>query len=197
MADENIKLAKFQAAVFAEVDFKAAEIKQRAELLREQELERNKDVQLEKSYNYIQAKSSDIQKKYKREVATFGLQKKRELLLKRQEIADRVFNNVTDMLVHFTTTPEYKEYLLSSIKKFADGSDLKSVEIHLNEKDLSFKTEIEKLFKGSVTVLKSDDVVIGGFIASNSELGLYFDETIEQRLADQRTFFMQNSQLAI
>lgn len=197
MADENVKLAKFQAAVFAEVDFKTAEIKQRAELMRERELEKNKDVQLEKSYNYIQLKGSDIKKKYRHEIATYSLKKKRELLLKRQEITERVFSNVAAMLVDFAKTPEYDNYLISAIKKLADNNNFESIEIFLNANDLAKKAEIEKLFSATATVSQSTDVKIGGFIASNRSLGIYFDETLEQRLYDQKNFFMQQSKLAI
>lgn len=199
MADENYKLAKFQAAVFAEIDMKTAQIKQEAELLKEQELEKNKDIQLDKSYNYIQKKSSEIKKKYKREVAKFSLDKKRELLIKRNEITSRVFGNVTNKLTTFAKSSEYKSYLINSIKKFIGQNNLPSVNLFLSQSDMVYEKDIMQLFDGicPCVIASSVDITIGGFIASNPDKGIYFDETLEQRLSDQKSFYMQHSELVI
>lgn len=197
MADENYKLAKFQAAVFAEIDMKTVQIKQEAELLKEKELEKNKDIQLDNSYNYIQQKSTDIKKKYKCEVARFSLDKKRELLIRRNEIADRVMNNVALRLTSFLNTPEYVSFLAKKLTSFIKENDVSSATLQLGVSDFSRKDEIAKSLPVGFQITLNDNIKLGGFIVLDTQSGTYFDETLEQYLIEQKAYFMQHSKLAV
>lgn len=197
MADENYKLAKFQAAVFAEIDMKTVQIKQEAELLKEKELEKNKDIQLDNSYNYIQQKSTDIKKKYKCEVARFSLDKKRELLIRRNEIADRVMNNVALRLTSFLNTPEYVAFLAKKLTSFIKENDVSSATLQLGVSDFSRKDEIAKSLPVGFQITLNDNIKLGGFIVLDTQSGTYFDETLEQYLIEQKAYFMQHSKLAV
>lgn len=197
MADENYKLAKFQSAVFAEIDMKTAQIKQEAELLKEQELEKNKDIQLEKSYNHIQKRSNEIMKKYKRDVAKFSMDRKRDVLLKRGEITERVFNTVREQLGAFTETDEYKPFLCDAVKRAVASEACSSAKLLLREVDMPMAAELKQLFSCPCEVCDSRDVKIGGFILVDQAQGVYLDETLEQRLIEQKDYFMQHSQLNV
>lgn len=196
MADEN-KLSKFQAAVFAEVDTKVAQIKQEAEVYKEQELEKNKDVQLGKSYNLIQRRSQEIKKQCKRSVAKFSLDSKCELLTKRNELTSRIFDNVYNSLTKFVQSSDYNDYLLNTVKKFNPNVKSSDIEIMVSSKDIAIADQIEKACVVKCHVVESKQIKLGGFIARDIDNGIYFDETLEQKLADQKAYFIQHSKLDI
>ncbi|WMJ22609.1 V-type ATP synthase subunit E family protein [Paludicola sp. MB14-C6] len=197
MANEEYKLAKFQAAVFAEIDAKAAQLEREAEELKEQELEKTKDEQLTKSFYLIQQKTEEIKKEYKHEVAKYSLEQKHAVLMKRNELTNNIFANVKQQIVDYTNTSEYKEYLLSSISHFAKDASYENLDIMVTSKDLAFADEIKKAFGKDCNVKESKTIELGGFIACNTEQGIYFDETLEQKLAEQKKYFIEHSQLDI
>jgi V/A-type H+-transporting ATPase subunit E len=197
MANEEYKLAKFQAAVFAEIDAKAAQIEHEAEEFKEQELEKTKDEQLTKSFYLIQEKSEEIKKDFKHEVAKFSLEQKHAVLLKRNEITENIFANVKQQVVDYTNTLEYKDYLLSSVSHFAKNASYDNLEIMVTSKDLAFANEIIKAYGKDCNVKESNTIELGGFIACNTDQGIYFDETLEQKLAEQKKYFIEHSQLDI
>lgn len=196
MADENYKLAKFQAAVFAEVDLKAAQMKQEAEQYKEQELEKNKAKQLDRSYQIIQKKTQEIKKSCKRQVAKYSLDAKRSLLLKREEITKKIFESVAIRLAEFHKTEQYKDYLLKRIKKVSENN-YDMVEILLLKEDMKFAEEIQKTYEHSCTVVETNRIQLGGFILRDDRDGIYIDETLEQKLQDQKAYYIQNSGLVI
>ncbi len=197
MADEDYKLSKFKAAVFAEVDAKTAQIEQEAELYKQHELESCKDCQLEKSYQMIQQKSQEIKKRCKREVAKYSLDGKRDLLLKRNEITARVFDNVKAKLANYVQTAEYKNLLLDKIKEFTNKYKLSNIDIMVNHNDFSFADEIKSTYELPCNVIETNNINYGGFIACDSNNGIYFDETLEQKLNDQKNYFAEHIKLDI
>lgn len=197
MANEQTKLAKFQAAVFAEIDAKAAQIEEEAKKKRDEELEKIKDEQITKSFYYIQQKVDEIKKEFKQEVAKFSLEQKHNVLLKRNEIIDKIFASVKQQLLDYSNTAEYKNYLLTSIKKFAETEQFDSIEIMVRSKDMEFANEIQQAYGKGCTVKENNSIELGGFIACNNEQGIYYDGTLEQKLDEQKKHFIEHSQLDI
>lgn len=196
MADESYKLAKFQDAVFAEINLKTAQIKQEAEEYKEQELKKSKEKQLDESYHLIQDKSEEIKQEFKREVAKFSLDAKRDLLLKRNEITSKIFDNIRVKLSNFTTTDDYKTYLLDAIKEFSN-KQISDINIMVNTNDMAFEKEIRKTYALPCNVIENNDILLGGFVACDQQRNIYFDETLEQKLQDQKTYFIEHSNFDI
>lgn len=197
MVDESQKLSKFQTAVYAEVDIKTAQIRHEAELYKEQELERNKDRQLDLSYNQIHKKSDEIKKQCKSDVAKFSIEAKHSVLLKRNEITQRIQNNVGAMLTEFAETPEYATYLVKAIQEFSTKYNYSDINIFVCKRDIPLAKQITKAYKLPCTVGETNEITIGGFIASDEKNGKYFDETLEQKLFEQKAYLIQNSKLDI
>lgn len=197
MTDENEKLEKFKSAVFAEIDIKTTQIQQEAEEFKEQEIEKRKNEQLEKSYFLIQNKSEEIKQQCKRDVAKHSLEAKRSLLIKRNEITQRVFDNVRNNILEYAKTPEYKQYLLKSIDVFSKNNSYESIDILVRNEDMKFSDEIKTAYAKNCNVKEFPSIKVGGFIARNEEIGVYFDETLEKKLEAQKGFFIEHSQLNI
>lgn len=193
--DQNSKLQKFETAVFAEIDAKTEIIKHQAEDFKNSELEKNKDIQLLKSYNEIQKKSQEIRKKFKRDVAKFGLDSKRNILIKRNEITKKVFDNVTEKLNSFYNSAEYDNYMQKKLKSFSDKNALSDVEICVGEKDFANAESLKAAYSLPCSISLDKSIQIGGFILKDNKKNIYFDETLSYILSEQKEYFIQNSEL--
>ncbi|MEG1027320.1 MAG: V-type ATP synthase subunit E family protein, partial [Oscillospiraceae bacterium] len=107
---------------------------------------------------------------------------KKEILIKRNEITQRIFDNIEKKLKAYTVTSEYRQKLNNQIKCFLEknGNDYN---IFVRKEDAEFLTDIK------FTV--SNKIHLGGFIASNENL--YFDNTLENRLDLQKEYYIKNS----
>lgn len=197
MIDESYKLSKFQEAVFAEVNAKAVQIKQEAEQYKEEELEKNKTNLLEKSFVLVQNKTLEIKNKYKREVAQYSLNAKRDVLLKRNEFTTKIVDNVKLKLKDFINTTDYKDYLLNKIKSFSEKENISDVTIFVMKKDMMFEQEIKNAYGLPCSITINDEILYGGFIVCDANCSVYFDETLEQKLLKQNSYLIKNCKFEI
>lgn len=197
MADENLKLAKFQSAVFAEVDLKALQIKNEAEHYKQNQLEINEDNCLENAYNLIQKQNQLIKKQNQRKIAKSTIEAKHSLLIKRNDITDTIFKNIKTRLVDFTKTSDYSSYLIKTIEAFSTKNKIENVEIILRKDDINLQNEIKKAYSLNCEIIESNDIKIGGFIIQNKPNRIYFDETLDQKLADEKTNFINTSKFSL
>ena len=193
--DQSTKLKKFEAAVLSEINVKTELITSEAQAFKLSELEKNNDEQLLNAYTTIQKKSQEIKKKLKSEVAKFGLDSKRAVLVKRNEITQNIFDDVTARLLEFYNSSDYDAYLLSKLQKFSTSYKLSDVTIMIGEKDYKNIETIASAYSLPCTFIEDKSIKLGGFIVQNAQQGLYFDETLKTILADQREYFILNSNL--
>lgn len=193
--EQQEKLSKFETAVFSEIDDQVEELRHEAEEAIEQELRKNKEDQLQRSAEEIQKKSQEIRKAYKREVAKFGLEAKRRILQKRAELTDSVFSAVAARLEAFHSSAEYGPYLLGRIKAFSQEYGLADVKILVGEADFALASKIRKAYSLPCEVLCDRSVSLGGFIVRADGDSAFYDETLGQKLAEQKTFFIEKSDL--
>lgn len=197
MADESNKLRKFQEAVFAEIDLKTSQIKQEAEQYKAREIEKSKDKKLDESYQIIQKKSQEIKQRCIQDVAKYAFDAKRSVLMKRNEITQRVFDNVTVKLNEYIKSDAYKAFLLKKIKEFKDKEGLSGVEIQVSLDDMKYAEDIKKVYALPCVIKGNDDITLGGFIVCDMENAIYFDETLQQKLESQKSYFIENSKLEL
>ena len=193
--EQQNKLAKFEKAVYAEVDAKVDLIRREAEAEKESELQRNKDEQLAKSAAYVQKKTAEIKRNRKREVAKYSLDAKRSILKKRGEITERVFDAVSRKLEEYLSTPQYSEYLLQKIGEFSKANALSGIQIEVGEPDFEHAGKIKAAYSLPCEVVLNRTIRQGGFIVRDENDSVYFDETLSQKLAEQKSYFIENSEL--
>ncbi|MEG0570717.1 MAG: V-type ATP synthase subunit E [Oscillospiraceae bacterium] len=195
--NQSNKLEKFKNAVFAEIDTKRVQIEMETAALKETQLEINKDNQLNNMYSLIQNNIKDIKKQCRKEVSKFDLQAHREVLLKRAEITNKVFGDVTKRLTDFCKTAKYYDFLKNGIIKVLEDNTIKEPTIFLCQRDMDFADKIKSDVTKSVLVLCSDDILIGGFICKSDKNNVYFDETLDDKITEQKQLFAQNSRLCL
>lgn len=195
--DQMIKLGRFREAVFAEVDLQIAQIKSEVEQLKKLEMELATDNELSRNYNYIQKKSGEIKQKYTGEVAKFSLDSKRKVLEERNKMTSEVFNSVKERLLDFVNSADYEKYLTKKLSEFDSVNGLAGTVIFVSQKDFELVSKIKENLKFDCEVSKNASIEIGGFAVKSEEKSAYYDETLDQKLDEQKAYFIENSGLAI
>lgn len=196
--EEQKKFQRFEAAVFAEVDAKVEQLRSEAVKEKEDALRQSEAEQSRKAADYVQKKLREIQLEHKRSAAKYSLECQRSILQKRSELQQSVFSTVQQKLTAFTGTPAYGEYLLSQIKAFAKAHPLRDATILLREQDMDQAKALEQAYALPCQIQADNALVgLGGFVVRDDASGLYFDESFAQKLADQKSYFIENSGLSL
>lgn len=196
MSTQDEKLNKFRQAVFAEADKQAAEILSDIDKHRQEELEKAKNDALELHFHSMQAQLGQIKQDCKRDVSKADLQAKRELLMRREQLSDQVFDAVRERLRAFTATGEYREYLLRKIGTALASCPTEGSQLYLTAADMALAPDIQRQYAG-LSLQQLDGGEIGGFLLKNEALGIAVDETLDSLLEGQREYFNNISGLRI
>lgn len=123
--------------------------------------------------------------------------KNRQLLCdKRQAIAESVFAEAEKQIIAFTQSEDYVALIEKSLKEiylYIRGD----MEIFARSADTE-KVESAVKNTGLVCEVRTDDtILLGGIKVKSQTLGKIFDDTLDQRLQEQREWFFSNSRLQI
>lgn len=195
--EQAAKMKRFEKAIFEEINSKISDMTEELETKRTTALKENEEKNIAKAYREIQKGSREIRKKYQREVASFSLASKRKLILKRNELTGLIFDTVAARLTAFCVGDEYKKYLLESMKGFIAANHVDSVTVYVSERDMAMEKEIAALFGKNAVIASRKDIRLGGFIVEDLENGIYFDETLEEKLEARKSEFAKQSEFSL
>lgn len=191
--DQQNKLQKFQKAVFEEIETKIKLMREEAVVAEEAALSTNMDEQLMKAYNEIQTQVQEIRRSMKRQVAKYSLEEKRTILARRQELMQAVFDSVKARIGEYIKTEEYQTKLLQKLSAAAKGKELSNVKILVGEMDFQNAPVLKKAYGSSCEICQDKSLRLGGFILRDDANHIYFDETLETKLTEQKSYFIENS----
>ncbi|MEG0695476.1 MAG: V-type ATP synthase subunit E [Erysipelotrichaceae bacterium] len=121
----------------------------------------------------------------------------KKIIAKREEYADKIFSEAKNRLMAFVKSKEYKNYIQKKISEVQANMNCEHCCIYVSEDDLALKQEFEVLLKLDCTLKASKDIHIGGFRLENREKGIVMDETLDNALDNQRTWFYDHSQMSV
>lgn len=191
------KLRKFQSAVFNEIETRKDKATVESSKEFAKKLRENNDRKLKMAYENIQQKTADIQKDTKRELARLGLENKRALITKRNELVETIFKSIEDKILSFVKTQEYQDYFLDEIENFSKKYELSDVEIYIGKFDEKKVIYIQKAYKLPCTVLVDKRIILGGFAIKDEKSGMYYDYTLDNKLNENRVEFVGNKNFAL
>ncbi|MPM83323.1 V-type proton ATPase subunit E [bioreactor metagenome] len=192
--DVNDRIANFSQIVLQDA------IKERDEILAE--IRNIKDTKISKAeldileevYRYIHDEMVKVQDEYKQLLSKNIFDLKRNLLLRRDEILNLVFNEVKEKLIGYTKSEEYTPYMESLVKEAVKSIQSKEITILVKNDDLSLS---ELLKTAALPILcqvePSGDIMLGGLIVNSASDHIFIDETLDTRfLAERRGFILQS-----
>lgn len=116
-----------------------------------------------------------------------------QVLQKRRQLIDSLFENVAKMLEEFAASDNYRQYLIGSVsdcKKYLDGA----TGIRLFERDKKYAPYIEEI---GLTVEYTKENIIGGFMLIDEKNAVRIDNTLITKLKDAKDKFLERYNVKI
>lgn len=121
-----------------------------------------------------------------------------QLLKKREEIQNAVFDRLRKKIIEFTASDEYAEFLkrtLLSLKNGELSGKSDGIEIIISKNPADKTAALEIFSKAEIKV--SDDIRLGGFIVRDIENGVMYDLTLDSSFDLKKSDFPAVSGLKI
>lgn len=195
MADQTEKLEKFKQAVFNEAAVKADEIiKETKDQCSQWVLEAVNEAE-----EYVNASKEAADKEHRetvqRAASAENLNSKRNVLLCREAMINKVFENVRRELESFRQTADYENLLIKRVQEIANACPDKKGEVRVAEADMKFADKLT--CGGRFTVTAAGNILLGGVMVVFSEDNLALDATFDNEYEKQRSSFAGKVGLAV
>ncbi len=192
------KMNMFTTAVLEDAEREKQQILKEIDEARKEELSSAETFILEELYKEIQSEVVKIKNNYKQMVSKEIFDYKRQMLKKREDAMDSVFENVIARVNSFVQGNEYKDFLVNTVKKSVDNLKTNRIIVFLNERDLKFADYIAKNVSDvKMEILKCPTDIIGGLIIKYAGSNIILDETFDYRLEKAKEDFVRDCGLTI
>ena len=138
----------------------------------EGELEKHKKEKKAASENQFKIESESAAREINKALSSEHLHIKRRLSKKHQELEEKLFQEIEEMLKAFLSGPEYADWLEDKVKRALKTAEGDQVEIYLSSGDEALAEELEK--RTGIRPQLSQDSFLGGIRAVIPEKK-YFD----------------------
>jgi V/A-type H+-transporting ATPase subunit E len=197
MASTDEKKDKFYIAINHYAEEQRKKIEEEIAAFKEKELSEAEIEVLTECYLMIQKEMAQMRTGISREMSVREMDLKRQLLEKRQKIADDVFRRAAEKLTEFTEAEQYADFLKKSAEQFSKALQGQDTVIFIKPGDEKYEETIRNAFQHSCSFQTLGSIRIGGIKARNSSQGLFADETLDTLLESQRDWFEEHSGMAV
>lgn len=152
--------------------------------------EEHKEKKLRQVQLEIKTETERLKQESNKELSKQHLHIKRKITKKQEELKEKLFVEVKDLLCKFMESTEYNQLLISQInaaKNFAKGQE---IIIYIDPADSSRRTSLEVATNSSLTV--SEYSFIGGIRATIPDRNILIDNSFETKLAEAKANFIFN-----
>ena len=189
MTDEALKLQRFKQAVSEETDGQVKQMLDEAKAESEDILHRARIIAEENNRTARSRIRDEAEQRLRREISAAKLEMQRQVLIRREELADEVFSEVREKLAAFRSTDEYRKWLADTVKKCADKYPGKKAVIRLAPADM-------KLCPEGVHADADKTILLGGTIVGFEGSGIVLDCTFDSQFEAERAAFCNNRELS-
>ena len=116
-----------------------------------------------------------------------------QIISKRNEITESVFDKAQKKIEEFTESDAYLPFLQKSIGNIKNAIGNETV-IYVRPADEKYIGELKEICQDVKT---DDSIVLGGCKGVNESASLRADDTLDQRLSEQRQLFYEQSGLSV
>lgn len=195
MKNETEKLERFKKAIFDESAAKAEEIVSAARTECGERVSRARH----EADGYVKSVTEQINKECEadavRELSSGSLSSKRNILLSRESVIDRVFGNVRSRLEEFMKTPEYEKLLVKRLEECAAAYPGEKGCVYISQKDAGLADKLS--MGGRFEVKAGGSIGIGGITVVFDESSIAVDCTFDSALEEQRESFAVRAGLSL
>ncbi|MBR6101370.1 MAG: hypothetical protein IKP95_02990 [Ruminococcus sp.] len=189
MADEIEKLRRFKQAVLAETDAQVERMLEEARAEHDAVIKAAK-ADAERKLNALREDiNSRAEQQLTRELSTAELTEQRKVLLRREELADSVFDLVREKLAAFRASDKYVDWLCKNVKSASERFEGCEAEVAVSPDDLP---RVSGRLKNAVA---DPSITLGGAAVRFSERGVLLDLSFDSLLERERAEFCRNAGL--
>ena len=153
----------------------------------EENLEKHKKEKQAASENQFKIESENAAREINKALSSEHLHIKRRLSKKQQELQEKLFDEVEEMLQTFLATPQYEDWLEEKIKKALEAAGEDQAEIYLSSGAQTLAEEMEK--RTGIRPLISQTSFIGGIRAVIPDKNILIDYTLLTMLENEKENF--------
>ena len=169
------KLSPFYDITVEEAHAKAAAILEEHKETLEKMTEERKALSEENAQAQIKAETANARREINKALSAEQLTIKRDWTKKQNELKEKIFSEVKELLESFTKTPEYENYLASKIKEALDFAENDEISIYLSPEDSSLAEKLQQSTGASIQIAK--DSFLGGIRATIPQKNILIDHS--------------------
>lgn len=197
MSQPEKKLDKFSSAVLKDAEEQRSKILAEIEEYRKKQMEKAEEEILHEAYVMIQSEIASIKNRHSRKISLTELEGRRNLLLLREELSGKVFDEAAKLVLGFTGSAPYRQYMCDLVKKSCAELPEGDVVIEVKKDDLALADALAEASGRGAKVAESVAIALGGVLVSSPEKGIVVDETLDLKLSGQKDWFASQSGLSI
>ena len=191
------KTSHFLSAIEKHAKMQKAEIEQEIEEFRTREINEGKEKALKDAYYLIQeelnSKKSSIISDYSLKASDL----KKDLYLTRIKMSEKIRDDVTERLISFSKSKEYKKYITDSCEKIRETVQDKECTVYIKEDE---DETIKQLISDKLDVrdfITDREISIGGIKVYVGDMGILLDDSLNSRLDEEMDKFIQTCDLKV
>lgn len=196
MEETAKKTAAFLSVIQALSEKECAEIDAETESVRKTRLE-TMEAETKQHYKaYMEYEVARIRAEANRAISQKSEASRRKLTALRTALCESVFAEALEKLLAFRESPQYRDLVLKSVHSAAEAlRDEGTAEIYICQADAELADAVQSAFGAPCSVQEAADIALGGVrVRAGSYL---IDDTLDKRLAAQKTWFLENSGLSV
>lgn len=195
MSENNLN--KFIDAVLKDANEQKERLLKEIEEEKQRELEKAENDILKNIYTHIQSEISEIKHQSGRDLSKKALEIRKELLLKRDALSEKIFAMLKERLNSFIQTEDYKKFLSDGIAKAISLAGDCKVIFYTSARDAELVKALCKDLNCNAETEIDEEIGLGGFILICNEKGIRLNETLDERFKEQIGHFNEISGLVI
>ena len=189
MTDESQKLERFKKAVSDETDVEVEQMIAEAEKQSKEIVENARAASVRRSKLRLRELETQSEQRLRREVSAAKLDSQRRVLIKREQLADGVFEDVKRRLAEFRDSKAYTEWLAGAVKSCTAKYPGAKAEVCLAPADMKYADSL------GVSVTEDCSIELGGVSVRFEEQGVVLDCTFDSMLERERADFCNNKEI--
>ena len=169
------KLSHFYDITVEDARAKAAAILEEHKQTLEKMTAERKALSEENVQAQIKAETANARREVNKALSAEQLTIKRDWTKKQNDLKEKIFSEVKELLESFTKTPEYENYLTAKIKEALDFAEYDEISIYLSPEDSSLIEKLQKITDATIQIAK--DSFLGGIRATIPHKNILIDHS--------------------
>ncbi len=153
------------------------------------------DLSLQQTVDYNRG-LREIRVGYQNQINQIGVNYDEELIKKRLEMSDHVFQGVISKIKAFIKTKAYETYIKEKIEDTLNNVQKTTYIFKIAPKDQVIKKIIQTL-DSTYQIEEDESIIYGGFILYLPKQRVEINETLDQKIDEQKDWFYKHSKLFI